>query len=333
MSKIFSTTLIKKEFKLQSGFFFVGLVYYFLLLPYYTIQEIISDDITLAQEGFLPYYRGFRYEINEVLGSIIPLMIIFAIGLGLSFAREKQKKTMEEMARMPFSRMQIYFSKVIVSLFVMAVPLIFNVMLFLFIGSSTSGFDIFVDKNIYIHSTIKSIAIGYYVYFFYVMASMLFGSVAGAFLCGSIFISFPITLVAMIVANIDITFSTEISKWKDLIINSGFFTPGMYVATGLTYGVGMIMVVVLTVLYCIMGYYLFTIYKMERNSEFLTYVKTEKIFKIGVFLCSVLAGRMLFDSILASVASPMINQTIGVVIGAVLGYIIPKKIIDKSKVA
>lgn len=332
--KILNKTLIKKEFRLQRAIFFIGLVYYFLILVYLGSQELARSIDYIADEGFMNYNAdSFSFEI--LLGSFMPLMIVFAVYLGLSFAREKQRKTMEEMARMPFSRKEIYFSKVIVSLLVLTLPLIINIGLFLIIASRISGYQLLLSSSTLFYACFITLLTSYFVYFFYVMFSMLFGSVWGSFIVASIFFTFPISLLMLIYINLDISGFSVFSKnaFEKIMEVFVYFTPGYYASLDLNIKlIEVILMIILIAVFMMMGYHMFMVYKMEKNSEFLTFRWTEYVFRIGVFICAVLAGRVMFHEILASVATPIINQTIGMIVGGVLGYLIPKKMIEKSRV-
>lgn len=331
MNKLFNMTLIKKDFKLHSAFFYLGLLFFFIALPYYSVQEIVAKEQLLANSGVLSSELSF-FNYKNLVNLFSPIMIVFSVGLGLSITSEKQRKTMEEIARMPYSRLQIYISKVVVSLFILTFPIVFNLCLFFLVGSSKIGFAIFVDKTDFIIATLNCLVASYFVYFLYLSISMIFGSILGATICTSIFITFPLAFMGLIAANIGLNMSIPkgIFKWLD---NLCYYTPAFYAFNAFVYPKILPFILLLTVIFAILGYKLFTVYKMEKNSEFLTFTWTEPIFKVGVLICSVLAGRIIFGGLLSGVGIELFNEVMGMVVGGFLGYIIPKKIIDKSRVA
>lgn len=331
--KIINRILIEKEIRIQRKVFFIEMVYFFFALPYYLVQEISQKVEKIIETGVLSSEYDFdMFSFESLISIFMPIMLAFAIYLGLSFANEKNKKTMEEMARMPFSRSEIYFSKVLVSLVMLALPLLINAGLFVILASRNSGYNFFVQNGLLLYAVIFSILTTYFVYFFFVMFSMLFGSVWGSFISTGVFFTFPVSIFGLIYANLDISGyrSDSFLKFLDKLMH---FTPAYYLVYQGTIPISRLLILIgFIIIFMLLGYHMFMVYKMEKNSEFLTFRWTEKVFRIGVVICSVLLGRLMFDTILSSVGTPTINRLIGIAIGGVLGYIIPKKMIEKSRI-
>lgn len=308
----------------MSPAFFILLVYFFINMPYYTLQKLSENAESLKMvksTGILNDFSG-----SSLIESSAFIMIFISLGMAFSFAAEKQNRTMEELVRMPYSRLNIYLSKVIIAAAFIILPLVINMLLFFALGNGNEGFNMFVNRAGYVRAAQTLIIVSLYVYFFFVAVSMIFGNVLAAFICGVIFMSFPVSLVALVTLNTGYNPPDSFMSLMEALSPMAFLG-----SSGLVLPAARPVMLILTLIFAEAGYVLFTTNKMEKNTEFLTYSFLEPVFKIGVFVCCVLAGRLIMKSMLYDIGIPVLNSGLGVVLGGLAGFFVPKILISRAK--
>lgn len=328
MNRIFNPVLIKKDFKLNAVAFFFSVFFYIVMIPYQVLREV-DQAVQRMSEGLSFYNYGL--SADYLYSMAIPLSVMIALALALSIAKEKQDRTLEDLARMPFSRLEIFMSKTIVSIVVIVIPIFASLGLLALLSMTRPEFSIFINLSDYLNQAIIVVLTGLYVYFFYVLVGMFFGSWVGTLLCGGVFSVFPVGLTTLILMNLNIPYRGE----EDIVDFMLHISPGALIASrnGVLLVSNPITLIVLMIIFAVAGYIMFTTYKMEKNSEFLTYKWTEPVFKAGFFICCVLTGRIIINGMLNIETIDFIGSIIGMILGGVIGYFVPKAVIDKNRVA
>lgn len=321
---LFNITLFKKEVKTLSVLAVVNFVYLAFYFPFRSLQIIM--DITSGNIDMYNFVNTYRNFANP---SFIFVEAIFMIAASLMlFSAEKNSKTIEVLVTAPFSRLQIYATKIITGMVLFILPSIVMYFLTYMIVSTNPLISSVIYLNETLQMFITGIIIKLTIFSYFVMISMLFGSTAASLICGTIFSAMPFGIYALIIAFI---------KGGDAIDNQlgqiiSRVTPSahlFYVASELT---SKYVLLAYCILYLFAGYILFEMYKMEKNGEFLTFKWTEPVFKVGFFICMALLGGIIFEAMLYSVSSfTLINKSIGLVLGSLAGYFIPKYLINNKR--
>lgn len=322
---LFNKALIKKDFKILLPIFISNLLYLIIVYPFRYLQMIYN----LKEHGDNIYH--FNNVINSYRGPSIEadvFLYAFAIVAALLlFANEKGKKTIEILTAAPFSRKQIYINKIITGLLVIILPSIITFIITYFIiitNPMTSAIvNVVVLKSIFITIIIIQLLMLSY----YIMISMLFGGTVSTFVCGTIITFIPAMPIYM--------FSMVFDTGYEFARKTEAITPIFILAKSLVfYQRNVKYLLLFSIIMLLAGYVLFKMYKMEKNSEFLTFKFTEPIFKIGFFICSALLCAIIMKAILYDIFDfENINIAIGLIIGAIFGYIVPKVVISRNKVA
>ena len=320
---LFNTTLIKKDLKILSPILYINIIYLIFSYPFRYTQAIIQ----LKNTAFNFYsFENLKSSEIFIVGSFFSALIAFLCAIIL-FANEKNKKTIEILSVAPFSRKQIYINKIITGLLVSIVPMIIIYMITYFIISTEPLLSSVLELQYFRFCMYVCVLISLVVFSYFIMVSMLFGSVISTFICGSIFAFLPLGFFLLLDELVNIP--------EKLIDFSAKFTPMMAQAFSIIYrNTNIWSLLIYSIIFLLAGYFLFEMYKMEKNSEFLTFKWTEPVFKIGVFLCSAVLGANIMKVMLYDISRfETMNEILGFIVGGVLGYFIQKAIISRNKVA
>ncbi|MGP1598720.1 ABC transporter permease subunit [Peptoanaerobacter stomatis] len=320
---LFNTTLIKKDLKILSPILYINIIYLIFSYPFRYTQAIIQ----LKNTAFNFYsFENLKSSEIFIVGSFFSALIAFLCAIIL-FANEKNKKTIEILSVAPFSRKQIYINKIIAGLLVSIVPMIIIYMITYFIISTEPLLSSVLELQYFKFCIFICVLISLVIFSYFIMVSMLFGSVISTFICGSIFSFLPFGFLVLLDGLINVP--------DNLVDFSAKFTPVMAQVFSIIYSdTNIWSLLIYSIIFLLSGYFLFEMYKMEKNSEFLTFKWTEPVFKIGVFICSALLGANIMQVMLYDISRfETMNKILGLIIGGALGYFIPKAIISRSKVA
>lgn len=319
---LFNTTLIKKETKTLFPIIMANFLYMSFFFLYRNLQMIMQTSTKdyYQLDDFLRFYRNF-----PDLGNFSTEIFFMFIAGVMLFSSEKNTKTMEVLVTAPFSRLQIYMSKILTALLTLILPTIVIYIMTYTVVSSDPLIASVVDLKSAASAFAWAVQAKLFVIAYFVMVSMLFGSSLSTAVCGCVFMWMPVGLLGLATM-----FFEKFDKAGDLLRNSlkiSPVTPIIYSAENV--GTNNYILIIYSVLFLAGGYLLFDMYKMEKNGELLTFKWTEPIFIAGTVLCGAFAMGLLFEAMLYQISEySAINKGIGFVIGAALGYIIPKKIIN-----
>lgn len=325
---LFNKTLIKKDIKILLPLLILNVIYMFIAYPFKYMQLLgelkdVNSNVYYVLDRISSTHYNYMFNIDIII-------FIFAIiGSIILFAHEKGKKTIEVIAVAPFSRKQIYINKLVSGFIAIILPsIVIFFITYLMIASNTMISSL---NNISLirHLFISNITVQILIFSYYTMISMFFGAVGSTLICGTIITFLPAGPIYM--ANVLLEQGSE----KSLASMSEIFTPFAILMKSIDFDTAhMLYFPLFSIVLLVAGYYLFEFYKMEKNSEFLTFKWTEPVFKIGFFICSSLLVSIIMTYVLVDVSSfRTINKVIGLVIGGVGGYFIPKFLISVNKAA
>ena len=336
----FNKTLIKKDWQITKWFFYTLLILLIVAIPYNIVRYLTQ----LNSDSYL-YMHNTLYRLREVLNieNELVVMALFIIPVALSVAligEEKRKKTIEIMVSGPYSRFEIFFNKIVLGIFILVTPIILSGIILIMMRFTSSYVGMMFSNSqiliwIFSHS---SFAIA--MFSFSSLIGMIFGSSVGQFLCSYIFGFFPVVFFEMFYSSYNSIYNFLLNKQSNnynvIGSSSKFFetiTPMQFFFKIFNYSqtaqiVFSFRLLAVSIGLILIAMVLFDLSKMEKNSEVLTFESLEGFFRLGVFVSSILAGGLIFSSIIDFGISGLI---IGYVIGGFAGYKIPLYLIKKNR--
>lgn len=319
-------TLMKKDFKIISSIVFLMVFVYLIVVPFYqlnlaseiekditeyekTLQEISGQEnsVQLKQnlEENLEYEIEYKKElirenVVEWEDSIISLWIlIFPVGIAVFlFGEERRKRTFDFLYAFPYTKKEIFTSKIIVGLIGLFIPTLTNTLSVIllradeYIGQAFSTNELITSQlEIYIISAlIYSIAV-------------FFGNISGNTLFQIIFtyvaLYFPIGISGLIAANIDVAFD---NRFFTNFFDKHFYflskiSPGVYPFENYIRDSGIklcIIYLLAALIALLLSYLLFKKSSLERNKEVLLFQGSEGFFYLGTVSCITMTMGLIF---------------------------------------
>ncbi len=344
LSKVlpFNKTLLKKDWLMTGWAFYIYLFVIIMSVPYNLARNLDKLNSENYAEGSSVLYTikrvlSLENEIVTTLALIVPVFIaIILIG------EEKRKKTIEIMVSGPFSRIEIFFNKVMLGIFILVVPFVAagSTLLVMRFTSEYVG-DLLTVSQIVIWMLSYS-AFSIAMFSFSCIVGMIFGSSIGQFFCTYIFGVFPMVFFEMIYFSSEkfYNFARGSNMFYDNTLRSfsvyfEMISPIRFFFRIFEYSDSMQMIfsfrlLIISVAMLLLALVLFEVSKMEKNAEVLTFESLEKFFRFGVFISSILAGGIIFSGMMAL---GMPGLIIGYAVGGFAGYKIPIYLIQKSRVS
>lgn len=328
-TSLFNKTLIWKNWKLLSidVYTFLAVVFYFLPLNNIRVLDMYKNT-TIDYENLL-YFIKEPLKLMDVQG-ITYVALPLILGLTL-LGEERRNKTMGFLNILPFTRLQLFFNKVITGLIAIVLPLLVNAIIMILMRYSNELIYDGYSINDVILWLIASITVSIAIFSFTILIGTISGSSVTQAVFSCIFLVFPAGFVVLLQANLDaFGFNTDFYQYASIL---ELITIPMYACDLIFEGafyykiVGLLVFSVITLL---ASAKLFKINPMERNEEILMFKPLENILKVGVTVCTMLLLGYLFRYMLFD--SPL-TIILGYIVGGTAGYLITNFSIKRKKVA
>ena len=320
---LFNKTLIKKDLKILAPILIINIILLIFALPFSYSQAVL---LLLSESA-----RDFSNAVASLYSpynTVLICILVSTISAIMLFASEKSSKSLELLVSLPFSRKQLYFNKIAVGFMVNVLPNIILHLISLFIVFAEPMTKPFFNLDFFIMYFLNSIALQTVVFTYFTVISMLFGNIFATAFCGYVFTLMPIGLVVMVQA----FFENYISSASYEILYN--FTPFFILLKAFFSDLGYLKLFGYSIIFIVAGMALFDMTKMEKCSEFLTFRKTEIIFRAGVFICCAIFFSIFVESIFTSFGPlSFLAKMIGFIVGGAFGLFIPNRAITKSRAA
>lgn len=292
----FNKALFKKDWKITRW-----LTYIMIIILLFSVTLRISS-----------YYDDYKYNslnkeelINQTKQQIsyiliyfedrlaIPI-IIFPIALtAILFGEEKRRKTFETLAVMPYTKYEIYFNKLLLSIISVILPIVINGIIML----AMLGFNKELRNFYSTIDVLKWAWINFYTIIPFLGFSFLFATLTGTTLSQiiltGIFLVFPIGFWYLLRFNF--------WKWgvSDVYIYKyEVFFEKICLLSAFDGGLSPIYLIIISIGMFVVSKILFDKNKMERNGETLEFEGIETFFKVGVSICTMLLMGIIFDGVI-----------------------------------
>lgn len=346
LSKIlpFNRTLLKKDWIINRSNVYIVILIFLIAGPYSAFGKVQDYYSSLDRARDIHDFYFRIQDVEEVLhmGVFYTMMFIFpAVVSALITGEEKRKRTIEISIGAPYSRYTVFFNKMVLGIFVVILPILISGGILLLMSMTSSAFASMVSLRSILFLMFKCMMIGISVFSFSTLLGMLCSSFPLQAFLTLVFILFPIGFAGLLSENlrvwkIDVNFYVSFYE-LGIMDFAESITPGIHFGKLMTmdghaaifFGLGLLCLALL--LMTVSGI-LFDIYAVERGPEALTFTQTEPIFRIGVVLCSILLCGLLVDQIIGGYGGRT-GVLLGYIIGGVLGYLIPRALIMKNRVA
>ncbi|WP_077368519.1 ABC transporter permease subunit [Anaerosalibacter sp. Marseille-P3206] len=348
----FNKSLFKKDLKMIIPIIIIVAIIMFFVttLPITTAYQRYKDEITFYES------EGYEYNEDEILESRIrdvnyqledvnefyPIIVIVVpvVVAAILFGEEKRRKTFEVLSTMPFTRYEIFFSKLLVALVAIVFPFLLNGLIMLLALVLNSNLRIFYSAIQVLTWIIKFI----YYQLPFLSFAFLFGTLAGTtiaqFILTAIFLVFPMGFTYLLFSNISCWLRSgfwRLSGFSDIwdkvaeysffeVFNSSYRGSKHY-----------IYYITLSIVLFIISKILFDKNKIERSGETLEFENIETFFKVGVTVCTALLMGLIsvwiFEDLTYHVyAYKSIFLVLGYIVGGLLGWYLSKLSIKFNRI-
>ncbi|MDO4719100.1 MAG: ABC transporter permease [Peptostreptococcaceae bacterium] len=342
LSKIlpFNRTLLKKDWIINRSNVYIVILIFLIAGPYSAFGKVQDYYSSLDRARDIHDFYFRIQDVEEVLhmGVLYTMMFIFpAVVSALITGEEKRKRTIEISIGAPYSRYTVFFNKMVLGIFVTILPVLISGGILLLMSMTSGAFSSMVSLRSILFLMFKCMMIGISVFSFSTLIGMICSSFPLQAFLTLVFILFPIGFVGLLSENLRV-WGIDINFYELGIMDfAESITPGLHFGklirmdghTAVFFGLGLLCLALL--LMTVSGI-LFDIYAVERGPEALTFTQTEPIFRIGVVLCSILLCGLLVDQIIRGYGGRT-GVLLGYIIGGALGYLIPRALIMKNRVA
>ncbi|WP_416197514.1 MAG: ABC-2 family transporter protein [Sporanaerobacter sp.] len=301
----FNKNLFKKDFKMIKPIvIFIAIIIFFsATLPVTTsynqykerLESYKKDGIEFNEKELLQwriYDVHYSLEATREIYIVISILVPIVMAIIL-FGEEKRRKTFEVLSTMPFTRYEIFFNKLLVSLVAIILPFVINSLIMLLALGLSSNLRIFYSARDVLLWCIKIIYHQMPVLGFSFLFGVLTGTTIAQFILTGIFLVFPIGFFTLISYNLDywgLKFRSAPGVVSEKFVNYsilGVFDSPYHGAKYYIY------YIILSIILLFLSKILFDKNKLERSGETLEFENIETFFKVGVSICfSLLMGIM-----------------------------------------
>lgn len=318
----FNKALFKKDWKITRW-----LTYIMIIILLFSVTLRISS-----------YYDDYKYNslnkeelINQTKQQIsyiliyfedqlaIPI-IIFPIALtAILFGEEKRRKTFETLAVMPYTKYEIYFNKLLLSIISVILPIVINGIIML----AMLGFNKELRNFYSTIDVLKWAWINFYTIIPFLGFSFLFATLTGTTL------SQIILTGILLVFPIEFWYVLRFNFWKwgvsDVYIYKyEVFFEKICLLSAFDGGLSPIYLIIISIGMFVVSKILFDKNKMERNGETLEFEGIETFFKVGVSICTMLLMGIIFDGVINNGYEDKSKMWLvfGYIVGIFVGWIV-----------
>lgn len=337
----FNKNLFNKDFKMIKPIvIFIAIIIFFsTTLPVTTSYNQYKERLEFYKEDGIEFNEKeeMQWEINDVqyildldvtreIYIVISILapIVMAIIL---FGEEKRRKTFEVLSTMPFTRYEIFFNKLLVSLVAIILPFVINSLIMLLALGLSSNLRMFYSARDVLLWCIKIIYQQMPVLGFSFLFGALTGTTIAQFILTGIFLVFPIGFFTLISDNLDywgLKLSSAPGVVSEKFVNYsilGVFDSPYHGAKYYIY------YIVLSIILIFLSKILFDKNKVERSGETLEFENIETFFKVGVSICFALLMGIMFVWIFEDLfyngdRFRSVFLVLGYVVGGFLGWLL-----------
>ncbi|WP_132995482.1 ABC transporter permease subunit [Sporanaerobacter acetigenes] len=333
----FNKNLFNKDFKMIKPIvIFIAIIIFFsTTLPVTTsynqykerLESYKEDGIEFNEKEEMQsriYDVHYSLEATREICTVISILapIVMAIIL---FGEEKRRKTFEVLSTMPFTRYEIFFNKLLVSLVAIILPFVINSLIMLLALGLSSNLRIFYSARDVLLWCIKIIYQQMPVLGFSFLFGALTGTTIAQFILTGIFLVFPIGFFTLISYNLDywgLKLPSAPGVVSEKFINYSILGVFDSPYHGTKY---YIYYIVLSIILLFLSKILFDRNKLERSGETLEFENIETFFKVGVSICFALLMGIIFvwifeDLFYNGYRFRSIFLVLGYIVGGFLGW-------------
>lgn len=358
-NSFFNYILYKKEVKLLISVTVLATLLLMFTLPYgYYVYSEIKGTITeklLANPNTSYIYDGLavkdltnndiikvcsKYLMGQLkrfsFTQIIIMFILPITAAALVMGQDRNNKSIDLIASMPFTRKQIFFSKVIAGLAMCIIPYLLILIVASMLRGMFSELSIVFSYGLIFKWFITSILPIILLFIASIFVGTLVSPPLGIMSITPIFLAFPIGLGSLIYLNLiifNIPFELGFVNFfaESLILMSPAYF-AVYPVTRHTVSITLmsstmhtIIAILFTVVLLTFSYYLYKKHKMEYSNELLIYPQLERIFIIGVSVCcALITGPLMFSLFFNSLLAVIPGYALGAFIGGWLARYLVK---------
>ena len=321
----FNKVLFKKDWKITRWLTYIMIIMLLFsatlrISSYYDDYKYMAKNFSISKEELI---NQTKQQISDIFmyfdGQSAILIIIFPIALtAILFGEEKRKKTFETLAVMPYTRYEIYFNKLLLSIISVILPIVINGIIML----AMLGFNKELRNFYSTIDVLKWAWMSFYTILPFLGFSFLFATITGTTLSQiiltGIFLIFPIGFWYLL----------RLNFWKwglgDVYIYKyeAFFEK-ICLLSVFDKELSPIYLIIISIAMFVVSKILFDKNKMERNGETLEFEGIEMFFKVGVSICTMLLMGIIFDGVINGYEyNSKMWLVFGYIVGIFVGWIV-----------